>query len=38
MLLVISWQELATLETVHEELEEEFEMMQGLINGLERKF
>lgn len=32
-LLVINWQELASLEAVHEE---EFEMMQGLINGLER--
>lgn len=38
MLLVINWQELATLETVHEELEEEFGVMQGLINGLEKEF
>lgn len=34
MLLIINWQELPTLETVHEELEEQFEIMQVQINRL----
>lgn len=34
MLLIINCQELPTLETVSEELEEEFEIMQVQINGL----
>jgi len=37
-LLVINRQELATLETAHEKLEEEFGIMQGLINRLEKEF
>lgn len=38
MLLIINQQELPTLETPHEELEEEFEMMQVQINGLKWEF
>lgn len=38
MLLIINWQELPTLETGHEELEEEFEIMQVQINGLKCEF
>lgn len=38
MLLIINWQELPVLETVHEELEEEFQMMQAQNNGLKWEF